>query len=150
MLNLDGKIREYMTDKFAEYYNTPEKIKELSEYVNLNFRLIWTKMLSEMRRKLDIKPNLENSEGYISLMMSLEGRLFNEMVYSLAGSCQSNKMKITEIIPPMTFLILFDFIEGKNPLNGKLRKDICSQEKFNEYYLEHINALREIVEALPK
>src|SRR5208283_1099163 len=91
---------------------------------HLNFKLIQTKMISEMRRKFDIKPSRDNSEGYISLMVSLYGRMFNEMIYSLAGICQSCDMKLTKIAPPLTLSLLLDLIEGKNPLNGKLRSDI--------------------------
>lgn len=60
-----------MKDKFKDYYNSEERIKELSEYVHLNFKLIHTKMVSEMRRKLDITPDLSNTDGYASLLISL-------------------------------------------------------------------------------
>lgn len=139
-----------MKDKFVKYYSTEEKIKEMSEYVHINFRLILTKMLSEMRRKLDIKPDQQNSEGYVSLMMSLQGRLFNEMVYSMCGSCQSHNMKITEVVPPITLLMLLELMKGINPLQGHLRRDVVDLDVFNKYYLEHVDELREVLEALPK
>lgn len=140
-----------MTDKFCEYYNTPEKIQELSEYVHLNFKLIHTKMLSEMRRKLDISPNMDNSEGYVSLMISLYGRMFNEMIYSFCGICQSTSMKASEIIPETTLKIFLDIWEGNNPLKGRLRTDIKEDlEGFKKYYLENIDELRKNIDALPK
>ncbi len=102
-----------MKDKFTEYYSSEEKITEMSEYVHINFKLIETKMLSEMRRKLDIKPNMDNSDGYLSLMASLHGRMFNEMVYSLAGFCQSLNIKASDIVPETTLKIFLDLYEGK-------------------------------------
>lgn len=140
-----------MTDKFAEYYSSDEKIDELSEYVHQNYKLICTKMISEMRRNLCIKPDLENSEGYVSLQVSLMGRLFNEMIYSLAGTCQSFDLKLTDIVPANTFMILFDLLEEKNPLNGSIRKDVkIDLEGFKKYYTQNIDQLRSITEALPK
>ncbi len=140
-----------MKDKFLEYYSSDEKIKEMSEYVHLNFRLIMTKMQSEMRRKLKIEPDLQNKDGYVSLMCSLQGRLFNEMVYSLCGLCQSMNTEFNEIIPKETILILLDLMKGDNPLNGNPRNDIPeNKEKFNEYYLSQIVALRSEISALPK
>lgn len=138
-------------DKFKEYYNNEDKISELSEYVHLNFKLIHTKMLSEMRRKLDINPDLSNSDGYLSLMISLFGRMFNELVYSLCGICQSTGLKASEILPQKTIKIFIDLYEGKNPLNGILRTDIKEDlEGFKKYYLIHIDDLRNIKECLPK
>jgi len=140
-----------MTDKFAEYYNTPEKIQELSEYVHLNFKLIQTKMLSEMRRKLNITPDLENTDGYVSLIYSLYGRMFNEMTYGLCEICQSSKMKASDIIPETTLKIFLDLWEGKNPLDGRLRTDVKDDlAGFKKYYLENIDELRSNKEALPK
>lgn len=142
---------EKMKDKFVEHYNTPEKIQELSEYVHVNFKLIQTKMLSEMRRKLDINPDLQNSEGYISLLYSLFGRMFNEMVYSLAALCQAKNIKVSEIIPDMTLKIFLDLWEGKNVLEGRFRTDVKEDlEGFKKYYLENIDDLRKVKEALPK
>ena len=139
-------------DKFAVYYNTPEKINELSTYVHLNFHLIQTKMISEMRRKLDITPDLINSDGYVSLMITLYGRMFNELIYGLAGLCQSFNLDIKEVTPPKTIDIMFQLIEGDNPLNGKPRKDLdhISKEERDQYYLRHIQELRKNLEALPK
>ena len=138
-------------DKFAEYYNNPEKIEELSLYVHENFKLIQTKMISEMRRKLDINPDMENSEGYVSLMVSLYGRMFNEMVDGLAGVCQSTKMNASEIIPQTTLKLFLDLWEGKNPLNGRMRTDVKEDlEGFKKYYLSNINELRQHKQALPK
>jgi len=138
-------------DKFAAYYNNEEKMKELSEYVHQNFKLIWTKMSSEMRRMLDIEPNMDNSDGYVSLMMSLQGRLFNEMIYSLSGSLQSLNMKFTEVVPHLTICVLFDLIEGRNPLNGRIRDDVKEDvDGFKKYYKSQIDGLRKAVEALPK
>src|ERR1700685_4432185 len=113
------KMEKKMKDKFLEYYNTEEKISEMSEYVHLNFKLIHTKMLSEMRRKLDMSnpPDMSNRDGYLSLMISLYGRMFNEMVYSLCGFCQSLDVKASEIIPQPTLKIFLDLWEGKNALN---------------------------------
>lgn len=139
-----------MKDKFAEYYNKPEKTKELSEYVHLNFKLIQTKMISEMRRKLDIEPDMSNKDGYVSLMCSLYGRMFNEMVYGLSGICQSVNMKFDEIIPKDTRLILIDLMSGHNPLKGNIRTDVPDDlEKFKEFYLENIDELRKNIGALP-
>lgn len=138
-------------DKFQKYYSQEEKIREMSEYVHLNFRLIMTKMTSEMRTKLDIKPDYENSEGYMSLMASLQGRLMNEMVYSMAGLCQSLNMSLLEILPPTTLIMILELMKGINPLHGVIRKDgIVNIETFNKYYLENIKELRENIEALPK
>lgn len=140
-----------MTDKFAEYYNSPEKIEELSQYVHENFKLIHTKMISEMRRKLNITPDMQNFDGYVSLMVSLSGRMFNEMVYSLAGISQSTRTNVSEIIPDMTLKILLDLWEGKNFLDGRMRSDVKEDlEGFKKYYLDNIDALRSIEEALPK
>ena len=141
-----------MNDKFSKYYDNEEKIKELSEYVHINFHLIQTKMISEMRRKLDIKPDLQNSEGYVSLMVSLYGRMLNEIIYGLCGVCQSFKLTPQEIVPIETFKILLSLMEGKNPLNGSLRTDVRqrSQNEIKSYYLKHIDDLRKVIEALPK
>ena len=137
-------------DKFAEYYNTEEKIKDLSEYVHMNFKLIQTKMISEMRRKLDITPDMQNSDGYISLMVSLYGRMFNEMVYSLAGISQSTNTEVSKIIPETTLKVFLDIWEGKNPLNGRMRNDVKEDlEGFKKYYLENIEELRKVDSALP-
>lgn len=138
-------------DKFANYYNTDEKIRELSEYVHQNFMLIATKMISEMSRKLDITPDMENSDGYISLQVSLEGRMFNEFVYGLAGICQSTGVSLREIIPPETIRIFLNLYEGRNPLEGRKRTDVKDDvAAFKKYYLENIDALRDIKEGLPK
>ena len=139
-------------DKFAAHFNTPEKIEELSTYVHLNFHLIQTKMVSEMRRKLDLTPDLVNSDGYVSLMVSLYGRMFNELTYGLAGMCQTFKLKLPEIVPPATIDILFQLIQGNNPLGGKIRKDLnhISKEERDAYYLRHIQELRRNLDALPK
>ena len=139
-----------MTNKFLEYYSTQDKIDEMSEYVHLNFRLISTKMLSEMRRKLDINPSKTNEEGYQSLMYSLQGRMFNEMVYLMCGYCQAGGMKLEEIIPVTTLKLLLDLMQGKNPLEEEWNKRIVPLQKFNEFYLKEIDAIREHVEALPK
>ena len=140
-----------MKDKFAEYYNSPEKIKELSEYVHLNFKLIQTKMISEMRRKLEIEPDLSNRDGYVSLMCSLYGRMFNEMVYGLCGICQSTSVNFDEMIPKETRLILLDLMSGRNPLKGNIRTDVPDDlKKFKEFYLENIEELRKNIGALPK
>jgi hypothetical protein len=139
-------------DKFAAYYQGNEdRIREFSEYVHLNFKLIEVKMLSEMRRKLNIKPALDNSDGYVSLMASIHGRMFNEMVYSLSGMIHSLNMTLIDVIPPSTLLIILDLIEGKNYLKGDKRTDVNDdKEKFEKYYLEHIDALRANIKALPK
>lgn len=140
-----------MEDKFAKYQNSPEKIKEMSEYVHINFKLIQTKMISEMRRKLDITPDMSNSDGYVSLMVSLYGRMFNEMVYSLAGISQSTNVKISDIIPQDTLKVFLNLYEGKNPLNGRIRTDVKEDlDGFKRYYLENIDELRACKEALPK
>jgi hypothetical protein len=140
-----------MTDKFAEYCKSKEHIEEISEYVHLNFKLILTKMVSETRRKLNITPDNKNSDGYISLQTSLFGRMFNEMVYSLAGMSQSTGLKVSEIIPEMTLKVFLDLYEGKNPLNGRIRTDVKEDlEGFRKYYLENIDELRSVQEALPK
>lgn len=137
-------------NKFTNYYDTEEKIKELSEYVHLNYKLILTKMTSELRRKLDIDPHLD-STAYYSLMGSLSGRLFNEMIYSLSGTCQSLNLSFIELIPIKTIQILFDLIEGKNPLEGRIRTDVKEDiDGFRKYYLEEIDKLRKHIESLPK
>jgi hypothetical protein len=140
-----------MKNKLENYYNSEEKIKELSEYVHINFKLIHTKMLSEMRRKLDLTPDLQNSDGYISLMVSLYGRMFNEFIYGLAALTQSMKINISDIVPEMTLKILLDLYEGKNVLNGRIRNDVKEDiEGFKAYYLNNIDELRKVIEALPK
>jgi hypothetical protein len=140
-----------MKNKFQKYYADEEKVEEMSLYVHNNFKLIMVKMASEMRRKLDIEPDPANASGYFDLMASLQGRMFNEMVYSLAAICQVLEMKLQDIIPKETLLILFDLMRGENPLNGELRKDVPDDlNGFKEYYLKEIEALREVVEALPK
>lgn len=139
-----------MSDKFAQYQNTEEKRDQFSEYVHLNFRLIWVKMLSEMRRKLDITPNSKNEEGYSSLMVSIQGRLFNEMVYVLAGICQSLRLDAREILPPATQRIILQLLNGENPLNGEIVTEVVSKEEFNKYYLANIDRLREDKSCLPK
>lgn len=142
-----------MTDKFFKYYDgNEEKIRQLSEYVHRNFHIILTKMISETRRKLDIKPDLENSEGYVSLMVSLYGRMLNEIIYGLAGICQSFKIKPQEIVPIDTFKILLDLMDAKNPLNGRTRTDIreITKKERDEYYLKYIEELRSHIDALPQ
>jgi|ERR1700679_812596 len=138
-------------DKFAEFYNDENKIEELSEYVHINFKLIHTKMLSEMRRKLELTPDMQNSDGYVSLMVSLYGKMFNEMVYSLAGISQATNTKVSDIIPATTLKVFLDLWEGKNPLEGRMRTDVKDDlEGFKKYYLENIDSLRQVSEALPK
>ena len=138
-------------DKFAEYYNSEEKIQELAEYVHLNFKLIQTKMISEMRRKLDITPSLQNIDGYMSMMLSLYGAMFKEIVYGLAGICQSTGCNASEIVSPPTLKIFLDLLQGKNPLNGRIRTDVKEDlEDFKNYYLQYIDQLRENTSALPK
>jgi len=140
-----------MKDKFVEYYNSEEKIKQLSEYVHLNFKLIHTKMISEMRRKLDISQEMDNRDGYLSLIVSLYGRMFNELVYGLAGITQSTGAKTCDLIPKETLKVFLDLYEGKNPLNGRIRTDVKEDiEGFKKYYLENIGQLRDVKEALPK
>lgn len=140
-----------MTDKFEKYYRNENKMRELSQYVHMNFKLIHTKMISELRRKLDITPDMTNSDGYISLMISLYGRMFNEFVYGLAEFSQSLKMKVSELIPETTLKIFLDIWEGKNPLNGRMRTDVKEDlEGFKKYYTENIDYLRQVDEALPK
>jgi hypothetical protein len=106
-------------------------------------------MLSEMRRKLDIKADRENAEGYVSLMVSIQGRLFNEMIYALDGTCQSISLDARQVIPPATQRMILQLLNGENPLNGEIRTDVVSKEEFYKYYLENINALRDNKEALP-
>lgn len=140
-----------MTDKFAEYYSTEEKIQELSQYVHENMKIIGTKMLSEMRRKLDLTPDLTNKDGYVSLMVSLIGRIFDEEIYSLCGYCQSLKLDVKEVIPLVSLRMLVSLLEGKNPLNGLPRDDIREdRENFERMYKECISYIRSVVEALPK
>lgn len=138
-------------DKFAQHYNTPEKVDELAEYVHLNFKLILTKMTSEMRRKLEISPNLQNTDGYISLLVSLYAAMFQEMVLASAGFCQSFDIKAEAIIQKTTLKILLNLLEGKNLLEGRPRTDIKDDlEGFKKYYLQTINELRENTDCLPK
>lgn len=101
------------SDKFAEYYDTPEKINQLSEYVHLNFKLIHAKMITEMVRKLDLTPDMQNVDGYLSLLVTLNGRMFNEMVYALCAICQSTSFKAKEILPKQTMEVLLDLWDGK-------------------------------------
>lgn len=109
-----------------------------------------TKMLSEMRRKLDIESEISNEEGYLDLAVSLQGRLFNEMVYSLAGVCQSTNLNFKDIIPKQTILILLDLMNGKNYLEGNQREDVPKDLKgFFEYYQKEVEDLRKVLEALP-
>ncbi len=142
-----------MTDKFAEYYDygkNQKRVDELSDYVHLNMKMIATKMQSEMRRELDIKPDLENSEGYVSLMVSLYGRMFNEIVYCLSGLCLGSKIKLQELIPQETLIILFNLLEGKYPTTEELMaRTKITKEEFNEYYLKNIDSLRKNIETLP-
>jgi hypothetical protein len=108
-------------------------------------------MISEMRRKLDISADLQNSDGFVSLILSLHGRIFNEMVYSLSSICQSTKMKASDIIPKETVEIFLNLLEGKNPLNGGPRSDVkYDLEGVKKYYAENIDELRGNIEALPK
>lgn len=139
-------------DKFVKFYeNNEEKNSELSEYVHQNFKLIMTKMTSEMRRMLDIIPDLRNSDGYLSLILSLQGRMFNEMIYSLCGVCQSTNEKLINIISKKTLLIFLDLLQEKNVLNGLSRTDVPEDlENFKKYYMPQINELRKNIEALPK
>lgn len=140
-----------MIDKFAMYNSTKEKQKEFSEYVHENFKLIHTKMISEMRRKLDITPDMSNVDGYVSLMASLQGRMFNEMVYTLCAFCQALKLNPTEMIPVNTLIMLVNLFQGSNPLQGYVRDDVTQDRaKSQQYYLENIEELRKVVEALPK
>ena len=140
-----------MKDKFAEYYNTDERIEELSEYVHQNMKIIGTKMISEMRRKLDLTPDLTNSDGYVSLMVSLLGRMLNEEIYSLCGYCQTFNLQVSDIIPIQTLRMLVSLLQNKNPLKGLPRDDIKENKaEFEKMYFECIEELRSVVEALPK
>jgi hypothetical protein len=137
-------------DKFASYYNTDEKIQEFSEYVHQNFKLIHVKMISELRKKLDITPDMQNSDGYLSLMNSIYGRMFNEFVYGLAGICQSTKTSVKDLIPDQTIRIFLNLYEGKNPLEGRMRTDVKADiEGFKKYYFENIDELKKNKDALP-
>ena len=132
-----------MIDKFASYYNTEEKVAELSEYVHINMKIIYTKMISEIRKKLDIEPELTNRDGYISLVVSLQGFIFNECVYSLAAICQSVDMKFDQIVPMRTLEILLSLLKGDDPLKGKPRDDVPhDKQKFHQEYMKCIKELR--------
>ncbi len=138
-------------DKFAEYYHNEENQRELSEYVHMNFKLIHTKMISELRRKLHITPDIKNSDGYLSLMVSLYGRMVNELVYGLAAISQSTNTPVSTIIPATTLKVFLDLYEGKNPLNGRMRSDVKEDlDAFKKYYLENIEDIRKVKEAIPK
>ncbi|SRR6266851_1203413 len=141
-----------MINKFEEYYkDNDERSKQFSMYVHMNFRLILTKMLSEMRRKLDIVPDLESTEGYISLMVTLQVRLFNEMIYSLCETFQSTHIKAKLVIPEMTIKLFNDLLEDKIYLiqeDSEVR--FIDQDTFNKYYLENIDQLRKNQYYLPK
>jgi hypothetical protein len=140
-------------DKFASYYNNEDRIQELSNYVHQNMKVIMTKMISEIRRDLDMEApvGLDNRDGYLSLLCSLHGRMFNEIVYSSAGICQSAHIKFTQMIPHTTIEILFKLIQDINPLNGQKHTDVKENlEGFKAYYLTQIDKLRAVVEALPK
>lgn len=138
-------------DKFAHYYKSKERQAELSQYVHENFKLIQTKMISEMRRKLDIDPDMSNKDGYVSLMVSLYGRMFNEMVYSMVGICQATRTKASDIVPIATLQVFLDLLDGENPLHGRIRSDVKEDlEGFKRYYAECIDSLRSVIEALPK
>jgi hypothetical protein len=138
-------------DKFAEYFkNNPDKIEDLSEYVHINMKIIMTKMTSEMRRELEIIPNHTNTEGYVSLMTSIYGRMFNEMIYGMSAFCQAYKLKATDIIPIATIDILIGLLKDSNPLKGEGRADVPDNlRKFEEMYVECIDELRAVKEALP-
>lgn len=139
-----------MKDKFAEYFK--HRQEDLSEYVHMNHRLIITKMLSEMRRKLEIEPDLQNKDGYVSLMVSLQVRLLNECIYALVGYCEAFKLKFTDIIPITTIELLFRLIEGKTTVNADTLHLLpkIPKEKMEEYYLSNIEDLRKVIQELPK
>lgn len=141
-----------MTDKFVKYMSTEERMKDFSQYVHENMKIIHTKMLSEMRRKLDMgEPDMSNSNGYLSLMVSTYGRMFNEIVYGCCGICQSTKIHPREVINLQTLRMLVSLLEGKNPLNGLPRLDVNEdKENFQRLYLECIDDLRRVKEGLPK
>lgn len=142
---------ESMTDKFAAYYNTEERIEELSQYVHENFKVIHTKMCSEMRRKLDLTADLQNTDGYVSLSVTLYARMFHELVYGLSGMCQCFKMEASQIISLPTLHVLLKLLQNENPLNGFPRSDIKHDPHWYEKYYEPvIDELRSVVEALPR
>jgi hypothetical protein len=137
-----------MKDKFKERYSQDHQVKELAQYVHENFKLIIAKMASEMAKKLDIKGDRQNSEGYVSMVITIQGALFNEMVVSLCSTCQALNLEAFEIVPAYTVQILADLLEGNNPLHGGERTDVVNDiEGFRKYYDTHIQRLRESAEA---
>ena len=141
-----------MTDKFLEYMNKPGEMENFSQYVHQNMKIINTKMLSEMRRKLEMgDPDMSNSNGYVSLMASLYGRMFSEMFYGMCGFCQALKCPASEMINIVTLSMLTSLLQGKNPLNGLPRSDVKEdKQEFERLYLECIDHLRKVTEALPR
>lgn len=146
-----------MTNKFTEYYSTEEKIAEMSEYVHFNYKMIMTKMQSETRRKLDIAPSGNNDEGYYDLMLSLSARMFNEMVYSACGICKSCDMKITDLLPPHTLILLLKLLKNEDAslseefINWAAKCGTAEEKhKFEEFYVKEIEEIRSNLEALPK
>jgi hypothetical protein len=60
-------------------------------------------------------------------------------------------MQLTDIVPPLTLMMLLDLIGGENPLKGALRSDVENNpEAFNKFYLKNVDTLREVIEALPR
>ncbi len=139
-----------MTDKFAYWAHKDKNEEAFSQYVHENVKIIITKMMSEMRRKLHLTPGHTNEDGYLSMLVSIQGRVFNECVYSLMAICQSLNMKLSDIVPLQTIGLIVDMMEGKNPLEGRIRSDVKEDKaKFQESYQECIDKLRACVEALP-
>jgi hypothetical protein len=100
-----------------EYYSTQEKASELTQYIHENYKLIMTKMLSEMRRKLDIDTG---TNEYYTLMVGLMSRFFHEITMAMAGVCQSVGVQGSDFIHPDSLKIFLDVYEGKDVLNGRI------------------------------
>lgn len=137
-------------NKFEEYMKNNEE--NLSKYVHFNVKLIATKMISEMSRKLDVYTTPHEQEDFFSLMISLHGRMFNEIIYALSGFSENFNLKFYEIISPLTLKLLFSLMkEEKIDLNEikDTQLSVNSQE-FKDFYEKNIEEITSFKEALPK
>lgn len=134
----ENKLRTYINEN-------PEK---WVYYTHQNFKLIVVKIVSEMRRKLDITPDIHN-RSYVTLQIEILMALFQESFMELCGILQTFNVQSSQITDKDFMIMLKTFVNGKNPFAGIPRESIDEFEDFHKFYNEHVNALRENEDALP-
>jgi hypothetical protein len=106
-----------MKDKFAEYYSTPEHNKELYTFIHERIFIAIQLISEEISKKLDIKDKTSNSDGFVSLQMSIVVGMFIQSVQALCGSCKALQINGKDVVPKDALEALINLSQGKNLLD---------------------------------